>query len=110
MDVHTLTAPSDIPEMCGLEQPKGAMRHTENGIFMPLALWKRTNLPGAGWWRGADEGAWGGGGSRGRLWRVGWRRRADREMSVAGSTVGCVISPSVTAQARDESGVPAGLR
>jgi DNA polymerase III subunit epsilon len=31
-------------------------------------------------------------------------------MSVAGSTVGCVISPSVTAQARDESGVPAGLR
>src|ERR1700761_5304012 len=47
---------------------------------------------------------------RGRLWRVGWRRRADREMSVAGSTVGCVISPSVTAQARDESGVPAGLR
>jgi DNA polymerase III subunit epsilon len=33
-----------------------------------------------------------------------------REMSVAGSTVVCVISPSVTAQAQDESGVPAGRR
>src|ERR1700744_2555867 len=31
-------------------------------------------------------------------------------MSVAGSTVGGVISPSGPPQARDESGVPAGLR
>jgi hypothetical protein len=64
MDEHTLTAPSDIPEMCGLEQPKGAMRHTENGIFMPLALWNgQTSREWAGGEvqtkeHGAGEEAW----------------------------------------------------